>query len=428
MSITGKSIKLRPDVPKRSRTRPNSLVCKEPCSRMDSYKLEIPKNPSLWDIELANIEAASVPQGQPITLQLPRNIRVHFLADIAVARLIATLQERSGGLTVRDYYDSWAGNWVEATRDRFLREIDGATALIYCAGNERKNELENRRKEKAPAFLRRDLLEHVARTGYLEELAPNDAATMPGPSRTFFAIDPEYPVPPGMTSSEGRWTNLDQVISALYQQFGSSFDKNETRHKASLRLYEALYELFQNTIDHGRQIDNDQIRPGVRFIRFYKYIGLSNQDLIRRAAGFNPLRQYFERRESDNFKFLEVTIGDGGPGILSHFTRSENSQRLEKGDPAAQMNQILTTNLSSKFIPGAGLGLPLALSALSSLQAFASLRSDNVWLYRDFSLDSPSVEGHLLDATALSLKDVPTERSLARTAGTHFSVLIGFPH
>ena len=75
---------------------------------MDSYKLEIPKNPSLWDIELANIEAASVPQGQPITLQLPRNIQ--SLADIAVARLIATLQERSGGLTVRDYYDSWAGN------------------------------------------------------------------------------------------------------------------------------------------------------------------------------------------------------------------------------------------------------------------------------------------------------------------------------
>lgn len=393
---------------------------------MQTYKLEIPKNPSLWDIELANIAAASVPSEHRIVLQIPRNTRAHLLADIAIARLIATLQERSGGLTVRDYYDSWAGNWLRATRDRFLREIDGAAALIYCAANEQGNCLENRRQEKAPATLHRDLIEHVARTGYLEELVQDDSSLMHGPSRTFFAIDPAYPVPPGMTASEGKWTNLDQVITAIYQQFGSSSGEDD-RHEASLKLYQALYELFQNTIDHGRQFDNDHIQPGARFMRFYKYIGLSNQDLARRAIGFEPLRQYFERRKNKAFKFLEITIGDGGPGILSHFSRSEQAQRLDKGDLAAQMNQILTTNLSSKFVPGAGLGLPLALSALSSLRAFASLRSDNLWLYRDFSLGAAVPEASLLEGAALNLKAVPTEKPLARTAGTHFSVLIDFP-
>jgi hypothetical protein len=104
---------------------------------------------------------------------------------------------------------------------------------------------------------------------------------------------------------------------------------------------------------------------------------------------------------------------------------SGRAQQLCKADPLTQMNQILTTNLSSKLIPGAGLGLPLALSALASLRAFASLRSDNLWLYRDFSVDPP--EGSSSEAATLSLRVVPTERPLARMAGTHFSVLIDFP-
>jgi hypothetical protein len=402
-----------------------TTVCEEKSSGVQApCVLEIPKNPSLWDIELANIKAASVPERDRIVLQVPRNIRVNLLADIAISKLIATLQERSGGLTVRDFYDSWGESGIKATRDRFLREVDGATALVYCASGH-TNHLENRRKEKAPKALRRELTEHVARTGYLEELAQDGSSSIPGPSRTFFAIDPEYSVPPGMTMSDGKLQSLDQEITAIYRQFGSSFDGTSARDRTSLKLYEALYEIFQNTFDHGRRLRNDEAQIGARYIRFYKYVGLSNQDLARRAMGFEPLRRYFERRKSKHFKFLEVTVGDGGPGILSHVSRSGRADQLRKSDPVTQMNQILTTNLSSKFIPGAGLGLPIALSALGSLRAFASLRSDNLWLYRDFSVDPP--RGSSSDAATLSLRVVPTERPLARMAGTHFSVLIDFP-
>ena len=402
-----------------------TTVCEEKGSGVQApYVLEIPKNPSLWDIELANIKAASVPERDRIVLQVPRNIRVNLLADIAISKLIATLQERSGGLTVRDFYDSWGESGIKATRDRFLREVDGATALVYCASGH-TNHLENRRKEKAPDALRRELTEHVARTGYLEELAQDGSYSIPGPSRTFFAIDPEYSVPPGMTMSDGKLQSLDQEITAIYRQFGSSFDETSARDRTSLKLYEALYEIFQNTFDHGRRLRNNVPQTGTRYIRFYKYVGASNQDLARRARGFEPLRQYFESRKSSHFKFLEVTVGDGGPGILSHVSSSGRAQQLCKADPLTQMNQILTTNLSSKLIPGAGLGLPLALSALASLRAFASLRSDNLWLYRDFSVDPP--KGSSSDAATLSLRVVPTERPLARMAGTHFSVLIDFP-
>lgn len=402
-----------------------TTVCEEKSSSSVQAPcvLEIPKNPSLWHIELANIKAASVPNRDHIVLQIPRNIRANLLADIAISKLIATLQERSGGLTVRDFYDSWAESGIVATRSRFLREVDGATALVYCASAQ-TNRLENRRKEKAPEALRREMIGHVARTGYLEEVQ-GGSYQIPGPSRTFFAIDPEYSVPPGMTMSDGKLQSLDQEITAIYRQFGSSFDGTSARDRTSLKLYEALYEIFQNTFDHGRRLRNDEAQVGARYIRFYKYVGLSNQDLARRARGFEPLRRYFESRKSKHFKFLEVTVGDGGPGILSHVSSSGRADQLRKSDPVTQMNQILTTNLSSKFIPGAGLGLPIALSALASLRAFASLRSDNLWLYRDFSVDPPT--GPSSDAATLSLRVVPTERPLARMAGTHFSVLIDFP-
>jgi hypothetical protein len=406
-----------------------TTVCEEKSSGTQAaHVLEVPKDPSLWDIELANIQAASVPERDRIVLQIPRNIRVNLLADVAISKLIATLQERSGELTIRDYYDSWTGTGVKATRDRFLREVDGATALVYCASTGQGNRLENRRKEAAPDFLRRDLIEHVARTGYLEELVQGSSYSLPGPSRTFFAVDPEYAVPPGMTMSDGKLQGLYQEVKEIYRQFGSSFDQTTARHRTSLKLYEALYEIFQNSFDHGRRFQNGAPRIGVRFIRFYKYFGSSNQDLARRAVGFEPLRQYLERRESKHFKFLEVTVGDAGPGILSHFSKSAHAQQLGKADAMTRMNQILTTNLSSKLIPGAGLGLPLALSALASLRAFASLRSDNLWLYRDFSVDPVPPEGLRNEAGGLSLRVVPTEQPLARMAGTHFSVLIDFPN
>src|ERR1700690_1928578 len=141
-----------------------TTVCEEKSSGVQApCVLEIPKNPSLWDIELANIKAASVPERDRIVLQIPRNIRVNLLADVAISKLIATLQERAGELTIRDYYDSWTGIGVKATRDRFLREVDGATALVYCASTREGNRLENRRKEAAPDSLRRDLIEHGAK-------------------------------------------------------------------------------------------------------------------------------------------------------------------------------------------------------------------------------------------------------------------------
>jgi len=393
-----------------------------------SHVLNIPKNPSLWDIELVNIKAASLPEHDHIVLQTPRNTRRSLLADVAIAKLIATLHQRSGGLTFRDFYDSWTGIGTTVTHDRFLREIDGAAALVYCAAPSEIRHIDNRRKERAPDSLRRDLMAHVARTGYLEQTLEGDSASIFGPSRTFVAIDPEYPVPPGMMISDGKLSSLDNEITKIYRQFGTALKENRLSHAPSRMLYEALYEIFQNTFDHGRLPENGQTGAGIRFIRFYKYIGLSNQDLARRARGFEPLQQYFARRENQQFRFLEVTVGDGGPGILSHFSKSEHAQQLKGADAMAQMNQILTTNLSSKLMPGAGLGLPLALAALSSLRAFASLRSDNLWLYRDFSLDNTSSQGAAISETgAPPLQIVPTERPVARMVGTHFSVLIDFP-
>jgi hypothetical protein len=379
-------------------------------------KILIGKNPSLWEIERANIESSRTRQAAPQILQLSRHTRANLFADITISKLVATLSRRSGSLIIRDYHNSWTG---KATHERFLKSIDGISALVHC-GETPQRRLENVGGELAPQSLYDELYARMLITAKMEDDA--------GPSRTYLAIDPTFGVPIELKMSAEGLDAFRREIRSIMRQFREWDDKHQITLDAEDNLYKAVFEIFQNTYEHGRFGPNSEILSGIRYVRFRQYIGNTVSDMVRRTTGFAPLQSYVKRRggERGSRRFLAISIGDNGMGIITHFLKSKSESQTPAGGRVDLINQILTQNLSSKHLSGCGLGLPNALLALSTLKAFVALRSDDLWLYRDFSDPEEQRGSRRWLERGLSLRPVETPEPLASMSGTQFSILTDF--
>lgn len=196
---------------------------------------------------------------------------------------------------------------------------------------------------------------------------------------------------------------------------------------AADHIYGFVYELYQNTFDHG-SLDKDQRTiPGLRLIRLRKRVSTAKgrDAFIRGANGFPELEDYLQQiaPPRKSFKFYEISISDNGMGIVSRFrtttpagpgSSSSTDHNLEL------LNHIIAESLSSsvkKSQIGEG-GLQKALRAVDSVEGFVSLRSDNLWVYRS-STDS--------NGTASQnkwLRPVANSKELPTIPGTHFSMLV----
>lgn len=378
--------------------------------------LKIGNSPTLWDVELVNSKALSLSAREPIILQLSRNTKSNFFADTAVARLVASLAGRGMRLVVRDHHHSWVDPNPQA---RFLQAVDGVATIVYCTplpiapkhalAFRDANRLENSRQEIAPTSLSQQLCEGVLRTAKL-----NDS----GSARTYIAIDPKFSIPRELSLHFDKLALFEGEIREIFRDFGIP-----EMHQGQIResLYTAVYEIFTNTFEHAQNRVGEITLPGLRYIRFAHHIAHTGPALAERAEGFHELSAYLTRRfKSGVRRFLEITIGDGGPGILNHYLRSTKSARPDDDqDTTSLLNRILTQDLSSKQLIGAGYGLPTALDALRRLRGFVSLRTDDQWLCRDFS----SAENRRLTRPT-SLMPVRAVHPLSRTEGTQFSIMM----
>jgi hypothetical protein len=375
--------------------------------------ISLPANSSLWHVETALIQCRGLPSDDPVILLLPRQVHSNLFVDLSIARLITTLARRPGRLVVRDYQKSWLD---PVTKERFLTQIDGLAALVHCS-QERSARLENLSNEVVPSSFLEEVQSRLLKTALVEE---GDT----GPSRTYSAVDPDFPVPRELAMSSEGFIAFQREIKSALKQFGSSstptYQRRQTYEEA---LYRAVFEIFQNTYEHGRKGTSGEIVRGLRYVRFRSHIGISATQLASRTDAFEPLTNYFKRRakKPGAIRFLEISISDDGVGILTHFQHSKSQSQFLAGDQADSLNQIITEGLSSKRMRGSGQGLPQALSALSELNAFVALRTENSWLYRDFSETwSPSSQ------SPLALRKVPTAAELARVEGTLFVMLLDF--
>ena len=363
----------------------------------------IGRNPSCHDIEELNNTIAREPGDKAVLLSLARETNAKFFSQTWIAQLIAHLAQRRGRLAVRDAHSSWTPLPLE----RFTNNIDGVAALVYSS-IVKEGRLENSKQQLAPNTLNEELKARLKRTSRLEDV---------GQTRTFVAIDPDYSIPIEFSNGEGLFKSFQYLVQHILKEFG---DRYGTRTQAERALYSFIYEVFQNTIEHGRFAKDGKIIPGLRYLRIRYYIDNTIKRLRDRAAGFPELEDFILRRDNPRRRFLELSVSDGGQGIVSHYVNSGSISAKSFEERLALLRQLVEGKASSKgSMSGIGLGLPNAMHALSKLKAFISLRTEEFWMYRDYSKPSEGKRAELI-------QPVSAAKQISRLNGTQFNVLIDF--
>ena len=370
-------------------------------------------NPTLLDIERANAESEAIRQ-LPVIVVVPRSSSKLCSSD-RIAQFLATVSRRSSRLVVRDYNDSWA---TESAENRLLHHIDGVAAIAYCRDAAR-GLIENTKQESAPRSLSDRFFNKLLTTARLEE---EEA----GPARTYVAIDPDHSVPLELARRDQGYADFRLTIADILKQFRDSPGvRYRTRQDAEEKLYSVVYELFLNTVEHGCEERGGEKIPGLRYVSFRKHIGTSALSLVRQADEFEPLANFLRKRgeRGGTKRFLEISIADGGPGIVSHFQARTKDAKYRMMERRRLIDEIVAGSLSSKGERPArpGWGLRTALSELFDLKAFVSLRTEEFWLCRDFG------EPHeRADDQPFALRDVTLPFPIRRMDGTQFSIFLDF--
>jgi hypothetical protein len=342
-----------------------------------------------------------------VMVRLARNLRWDFLTESRVAAAIATIAAHHD-LIVCDWYHRWREDDIE---EQFATSLVGMSSVFHA------KRLTNVPGQEMPGS-RRDFIERVAkRSGILEPRGGR------GKSVTFCAFDPDWGEPAALAGTLGR-KELFRTTFAHYREenleVGKVLGFTPTTLEADSRLADFVFELYQNTYEHGRRKDSrGKPLPGFRYVRLRRYID-QKSGFLSRSAGFPELTEYFESVvPNETFQFYEIAISDTGLGLVAGFLASRRNFHTPDLPNMHEWlaNELLTTALTSKEgYPGAGLGLPNALEAICELQGFISLRTDDLWLC-----------GHSQEETPLKKKGLTKVRSETRfssISGTHFNILL----
>ncbi len=377
-----------------------------PKKRAKKYALR--RGSTLFECErvLTNLLNSSV----PIRLSLPSDDRRVFLKDLRVAAIVSAACSEPlvtcewGPQVTAHTYASLVGLAATVYGEPF------AEAQPYASvGDARRNLAE-----------RLDILEDP----------PASKETL-----TFCAIDEEtrrQPVALSGLSSKGEFTaQFAKYVNEYFDKgpsggFSASlapslFDEQGSTEDA---IYGFVYELYQNTFNHGSLNEEQEVIRGLRTIRLRKRGGhtRSRDSFIRGAKEFGELEQYLEATVpvEGPFKFYEISISDNGMGILSRFRATTSIGRGgSKEDDIELLNRIVAESLSSdarKSNMGEG-GLKKALRAVDGVKGFVSLRTDDVWVVRSsaYAGGGPPEKW---------LTPVRGLKGLSRIPGTHFSLIL----
>ena len=349
----------------------------------------------------------------PAILLLPGDDRRLFLKDL---RVIAIISAASSNAHVDC---KWHHSVSSPTHDSLLGlagavyGVAPAEGYAFASGNDPKQTLAQRL----------DILEDP----------PGSRETM-----TFCAIDEttrSQPVALSALSAKAKFidefanyvrTYFDEGISEGFSSriSPSLFDDGVSVEEC---IYGFVYELYQNTFNHGSLDQDQKVMPGLRLIRLRKRIGhaSSRNDFIRGASEFSELDRYLQENtpKIKPFKFYEISISDNGMGILSRFCAVRQAEFSKKPSSPYEslklLNRIIAESLSSdarKSNIGQG-GLQRALRSVDKIKGFVSLRTDNLWVYR-------SPEDPHFESEEAWLKPVKNTGELSHIPGTHFSMIV----
>ena len=193
-------------------------------------------------------------------------------------------------------------------------------------------------------------------------------------------------------------------------------------------LCDFIYELEQNSHEHGRFDKDGSLIPGLRYLQMARYYFEKKEHLEAEwnwhSGLLNFAQSKFSREKIRSFLF--VTITDLGCGIVDKYLSkyqelgNRDVSRIERRD---LLNGILTNVYMTTKSAGsvaAGAGLLNALRAASGIEGFVSLRTDQFRMERDYATAR-------FESGDISLKDSSETGILAKIAGTHWTLVIPLP-
>ena len=376
-------------------------------------KLELKKHHTLPEIERM-ILSLSTTSEKYLDVWLASDLGAQLFKDSLIVGLLGFAAKRGINTRVLD--------WIPAPSDSRLQERFGTT-LEGLAALEYANEIVDSQKK--------DLYDRV----YKHRLAvvEKDGIATPektgGQSLTFCAFDPTMPIPIGFSNIDTRASFVRTFLN-IRRDFFEVGVNQRIPEPIDDAVAGFVYELWQNSLQHGRLNESHEVIKGMRYLRVRKHVGFDRNKFIERAEGFPELQSYLDREiiipqktgpypDPKSFKFYEVTIADNGLGIVERLlaTRPEyRSHVVTEQDRSRFLNQIIDEALSSKLTQtGAGDGLGNAIRAVRQLRGFLSVRSGSSWVFHSAG-DDPR------GGSQAQLDDVKHSGPLA-SLGTHFSLI-----
>ena len=371
--------------------------------------LKIPRTANL--IQCEEVLTQVTTSREPVRLLLFSDNRRVFFRDLRVATIISAAS-RMPNVECK---------WHHQISKQTLQSLIGLAASVYGVPFPPGHDFSSLENTKQTLAQRLDILEHP----------PGTTETL-----TFSAIDQETRAQPialsglsGKKAFETQFGNYvrDYFDYGISSNFSTGIGPSLFDEGPSLAscIFGFVYELYQNTYNHGTLDEHQNIIPGLRIIRLRKRIGnnFSRDAFISGATQFSELQDYFEKTVPQNksFKFYEISVSDNGMGILSRFRATAHKEYQHSASRTVDLkllNRIIAQSLSSdqrKSRIGEG-GLKKALRAVDTINGFVSLRTDNLWVYR-----SPTdLEKSTTDKW---LRPVKTSHKLSAIPGTHFSMI-----
>jgi hypothetical protein len=380
--------------------------------------IEIGKSPSLNQIEAH--EASLAGYSGDIDVLMARDVSRNFFVESRLASFIAGLSRR-GALTVAD----WGATSISHKRKRFADSPEGVASVLYG----RSVTLNDR--ERTPISTS-DVLQRIIDGGGFGEGGADEV--MRGNSHrsvSIYAFDDldEKPFALASTNVYSRFKDKFQKILFRYFEVGSG-EGYRDRVGASLldHLTRFVFEIYMNAYYHGRlSVSRDVIVPGMRYVRMKRYIAANRTDLISGATGFVELQQYLDAKfvNASNSMFCEISISDHGIGIPARFLSTcpwHSEQTMDSDFRCNLINTIIAKSLSSNTnLAGAGNGLRNAIRDVDRLGGFLSIRTGDVWLFRDSRITSSSSETDSLETALIA---VQSNQKLLPICGTQVNMLL----
>jgi hypothetical protein len=345
--------------------------------------------------------------GTESEIWLPASAGPVFFSETWFAAIIATAA-RSGPIRVVDWRTHSSS---EPRPERFHETLEGLASLVFAES------IIDSSGQKIEFDTHKLIQDVISNSGVLQ-------AERGGKELTICAFDPECPVPL-LFSGVSQQSQFSKELMGYRKEYletgvGKTYSEDISKED-DLFFTQLLFELFQNSYEHGRHDSKAKNLRGLRSIMIRKHIGSTKHEMLNRCPHFPELAEYISATSSidRSSKYYEVAISDFGLGILGRFMATRPDFKYPPNSPYAKtdlLNRIINEALTSKHSSsGAGHGLKRSFKAIQNLRGFVSLRTNDQSVHFN-SLKATSGRGFELKSS--------TNGCMSEIAGTHYNILL----